>query len=191
MSTRTVVSSDNEHNERGSPMQFMKRLIIGACVVSLVASASAAPANGNAAAVAAIRNNSAAWVKAYNAGDAEAVLGFFAEDAVVMPPGAPTLRDNAAIRQFVLRGIAGAKAKTITLTLGSADDLGAAGNLAWHSGPFAILDKSGAAIDTGKYLETWRKIGGNWRMIRRIWNSDGQGAAAAAPIAAPPAVAPK
>jgi ketosteroid isomerase-like protein len=172
-------------------MQFTKNVvIIGACMVSLVASASAAPATGNAAALAAIRNRSAAWVKAYNAGDADAALAFFAEDAVVMPPGAPALRDSAAIRQFVLKGIAGAKAKAIMLTLGSADDMGAAGSLAWHSGPYAILDQSGAAIDTGKYLETWRKTGGNWRMIRRIWNSDGQGAAAAAPIAVP-AVAPK
>ena len=167
-------------------MPFMKNaVIIGVCVVSLVAGASAAPANGSAAAVAAVRNSSASWAKAYNAGDADAVLVFFAEDAVVMPPGAPALRDHAAIRQFVLKGIAGAKTKMTTLTLGSTDELGAAGNVAWHSGPYAILDKSGTAIGTGNYLEIWRHAGGKWRMIRRIWNSDGQGAAAVAPVAAP------
>ena len=152
------------------PKPFRMIVIIGACVIAGVVSASATLANP--AAEGEIRNRSAAWLKAYNAGDADAVLAFFAEDAVVMPPGAAALRDSAAIRGFVLKGIAGAKARKTTLSLGAGDEVDAADNLAWHSGPYALLDQAGTAIDTGKYLEVWRKTDGNWQMIRRIWNSD-------------------
>ncbi len=119
----------------------------------------------------AIRAASAAFLAAYNSGDANAVLTHFADTAVVMPPNAPPLRGKDAIRQFVERGIAGAKANGITLTLESGSDVGATGDLGWHSGAYTV-NKAGAVIDNGKYLETWRKSAGRWRIIRRIWSSD-------------------
>jgi hypothetical protein len=60
---------------------------------------------------------------------ADAVLTHFEESAVVMPPGALTVRGLAEIRQFVEKGIAGAKANEITIALGSGDDVGASGDL--------------------------------------------------------------
>lgn len=133
----------------------------------------------------AIRASSAAFLKAYNAGDADAVLTHFEDGAVVMPPGAAPVRGRAEIRQFVEKGIAGAKANGITIALGSTDEVGISGDLAWHSGPYSI-SKSGTPIDAGKYLETWHRTGGKWRMIRRIWNSN-MPPAAAAPVAPVPA----
>jgi hypothetical protein len=50
---------------------------------------------------AAIRAASTAFLNAYNAGDADAVVTHFEESAVVMPPGALTVRGRAEIRQFV------------------------------------------------------------------------------------------
>jgi len=38
---------------------------------------------------AAIRAQTTAWEKAYNGGDAKGVAALYAEDAVMMPPGAP------------------------------------------------------------------------------------------------------
>jgi len=140
-----------------------------------------AAAADNAAAAGAIRAGSAAFLKAYNAGDADAVLTHFEEGAVVMPPGALTVRGGAEIRQFVEKGIAGAKASGITLALGSGDEVGVSGDLGWHSGSYSA-SKAGATTDSGKYLEAWHKSGGRWRMIRRIWNSN---TPAHAPVAAP------
>jgi ketosteroid isomerase-like protein len=157
--------------------------LIAAGLAWYAVAATPAIAAGNSAAVAAIRANSAAFLKAYNSGDADAVLTHFEESAVAMPPGALTVRGRAEIRQFVEKGIAGAKANGITLALGSEDEVGVSGDLGWHSGPFTA-SKSGTIIDTGKYLETWHKSGGQWRMIRRIWNSN-TAAPAAAPVAAP------
>ena len=161
-----------------------KSMLIGAGLAWFAVAAPPAIAAGNSTGVAAIRANSAAFLKAYNAGDADAVLTHFEEGAVVMPPGALTLRGRAEIRPFVEKGIAGAKASGVVLALGSGDEVGVSGDLGWHSGPFTA-SKSGTTIDNGKYLETWHKSGGQWRMIRRIWNSDKP-----AP-AAPAAPAPK
>ena len=95
----------------------------------------------------------------------------FAETAVVMPPNMPSLRGRDEIRQFVEPGIARAKANGVTLALAAGSDVGVSGDLAFHSGAFTA-SSGGAVIDSGKYLETWRKSGGQWRMIRRMWNSD-------------------
>jgi ketosteroid isomerase-like protein len=120
---------------------------------------------------AAIRAGSAAFLNAYNGGDANAVLTHFEEAAVVMPPGMAPLRGRAEIRQFVEKGIAGARANGITLALDSGSEVGVSGDLGWHSGPYSA-SKAGTVIDNGKYLETWHKSAGQWRMIRRIWNSN-------------------
>jgi ketosteroid isomerase-like protein len=165
-------------------------MLVAATLVGFALAAPLAAAANNAAATAAIRANSAAFLKAYNAGDAEAVLTHFEDGAVAMPPGMPPIRGRAEIRQFVEKGIASAKANGITLALGSADEVGVSGDLAWHSGPFTA-SKAGTTIDTGKYLESWHKSGGQWRMIRRIWNSNLPPPAAAPVVAPATAPAPK
>ncbi len=90
-------------------MQFVKKVvpfIAGLAVLTGIAPIAAA-ANDAAAT---IRANTAAWVKAYNAGNADAIVPLYAEDAVVMPPGAASLRGHAAIKEFLVKDIAGAKA---------------------------------------------------------------------------------
>ena len=133
-----------------------------------------------------IRAGTETWVKLFNAGDAKAAVSLYAEDAVVMPPGAPLARGHAAIRQLLQKEIAGAKAGGVAFALGTENEVGVSGDLAWHSGTYLVKNKAGATVDTGKYLEAWRKAGGKWRIIRDIWNSDGPPAAPApAPAAAP------
>ncbi|MEO8751211.1 MAG: nuclear transport factor 2 family protein [Casimicrobiaceae bacterium] len=161
-------------------MKIAPAMALAAAGLAWIALAAPAAATKNEAAVAAINAASAAFVKAYNAGDADAVLTHFEEGAVAMPPGMPPVHGLVEIRAFVDKGIAGAKANGITLSLGSTTDAGASGDLGWHSGPYSVI-KAGNVIDTGKYLETWHKAGGKWRIIRRIWNSN-----APPPIAASP-----
>ena len=164
-------------------MNVVKRLLLAAAgLVWFTAVPPLAAAAGDAAAT--IRGGTEAWVKAYNAGNADAVVALYAEDAVVMPPGAPLVRGHAALRQFFVKDIAGAQAAGVAFGFGAVNEVGVSGDLAWHSGTYVVKDKSGATVDTGKYLETWRKSGGKWRIIRDMWNSDGP-APAAAPAAAP------
>ena len=58
-----------------------------ALAASLIGYTNAATAAG--ADEAAIRAQSTNWAKAYNGGDAKAVTALYAEDAIVLPPGAP------------------------------------------------------------------------------------------------------
>jgi ketosteroid isomerase-like protein len=108
-----------------------------------------------------------------------------------MPPGAPPAKGHAAIREFLTKDIAGAKAAGITLVEGTVSDVGVKGDLAWHSGTFTVTNKAGATVDTGAFVEIWRKSGGKWVIIRDIWNSSSPPPAAAPASTAPPPAAPK
>jgi ketosteroid isomerase-like protein len=160
-----------------------KTMVAAAGLAWFATTAPLARAADDTVAAAAIRAGSTAFLKAYNAGDADAVLTHFDDSAVVMPPGTLTVRGRAEIRRFVEKGIAGAKTSGITLALGGGDEVGVSGDLGWHSGPYSV-SKAGTTIDTGKYLETWQQAGGQWRMIRRIWNSNTPAPAAASVPAA-------
>ena len=161
---------------------FKRALILA---VSLIAVAGTAPAADTTTDTAAIRAVNAAWAKAYNAGDADALVALYAEDAVVFPPAAPAARNRAAIRKFFTQDIAASKAAGGTIHLATGD-VDASGNLAWESGTFKVTNKSGATVETGKYLSVFQKRNGKWLLYRDIWNSD---AASATPASAPNAAA--
>ncbi len=158
----------------------------GTLVAGLVVFAVFAPmavAADNVAAT--LRANTAAWAKAYNAGNADAVVALYADDAVIMPPGAPLARGHAAIKQYLVKDIASAQAAGVTLVMSAGDEAGTTGNLAWHSGTYSVTDKAGKTVDTGKYMDVSRKTGGKWHIIRDIWNSDTPPAPPAPAPAAP------
>ena len=163
-------------------VQFVAGLALLAAMAPLV-SAAEDPA------AATIRAGTETWVKLFNSGNATAMVALYAEDAVVMPPGAPLARGHAAIKTLLQKEGAGAKAGGVTFALGTENEVGVSGDLAWHNGTYLVKNKAGATVETGKYLETWRKAGGKWRILRDAWNSDGP-AGAPAPAATSPA-APK
>jgi uncharacterized protein (TIGR02246 family) len=138
----------------------------------------------------AIRAGTDAWIKAYNAGNADAIVAMYAEDAVIMPPGAAPARGRAAIKQFLVKDIADSKAAGITLVLTKENDVGVKGDVAWHAGTYTVANKAGATVDSGGYMEVWRKAGGKWHIVRDIWNSSTP-PPTAAPAPAPAAPAKK
>jgi len=140
---------------------------------------------------AAIRAQTASWEKAYNGGDAKAVAAQYADDALLLPPGAPGVRGKPAILAFFTKDIADSKAGGVVFVLNPNTDVGVSGNMGWESGTYKVTVK-GAVVDTGKFLSVSRKKDGKWLYIRDTWNSDAPPAppAPAAPPqspAAPPA----
>ena len=139
-----------------------------------------------------IRAGTASWMQSFNSGNAGGVAALYADDAVLMPPNAPSARGVVAIKEAVTKEIAGAKKGGITLALGTVDEVNVVGDMAWHSGAYVVKDKGGKAVDAGKFLEVWERKNGKWRIVRDIWNSDAAPAAAAAAMpAATPAAEPK
>ena len=112
------------------------------------------------------------WMDDINAGNADAVAAQYADDALLMPPNAPTATGRAAIREAIARESAGMKQGGLTLKSTATTGVGVTGDLAWMSGTYAVTDAKGATIDTGKYLSVHRKINGAWLYTRDIWNSD-------------------
>ncbi len=140
-----------------------------------------------------IRAVNLAWDAAYKAGDADGVSNTYADDAVVLPPGSPTLVGRAAIREVFAGDIAANKAAGMMLSIDEESSVSRTGDIAWQTGTFKVMDTSGATVDTGKYLSVLQKTDGKWQLIRDVYNLDSgpeEAAAAAAEPAAEPAEKP-
>ena len=132
---------------------------------------------------AAIRAQTASWEKAYNGGDAKGVAAQYAEDALLLPPGASGVKGRAAILEYFTKDIAASKAAGVVFVLDPKTDVGVSGSMGWESGVYKVTVK-GAVVETGKFLSVSRKKDGKWLYLRDTWNAD-------APIAPPaPAAAP-
>jgi ketosteroid isomerase-like protein len=130
-------------------------------------------------------------VSLVNSSNAKGAAALYTYDAVMFAPGHPTAWGTAPITAILEKEIAGMKSAGLILGLGTENEVGVTGDMAWHSGTYVIKDKAGKTADTGKYLEVWKKAGGKWRIIRDAWNSDGPPAPAAPPAPSAPAAAPK
>jgi len=133
------------------------------------------------------------WVKAFNAGDADTMSKLYDEKAVLLAPNAPAAKGRAAIKEVFAKEAVGASKAGIVFSLGDKPDGGVSGNMGWQSGTYAVKDKSGKVLETGKYLSVSAKKGGKWLYVRDTWNADAAPPAAASAPAAPvaaPAAAP-
>lgn len=157
--------------------------------VGLLALAGCKPAaQDTAAETAAIQAINEAWGSNYNAGDAGAVANLYAEDALLMPPGARAASGHEAILAFLTSDVAASQAAGLTdHVLSDADAIHISGDMAWQNGSFTVTDASGATVDAGKYLSVFRKKDGQWHLYRDTWNSDNAPAPAAAPASEPAA----
>ena len=135
----------------------------------------------------AIRAQTTNWEKAYNGGDAKSVAALYAEDALLLPPGAPGVSGRAAIQTFVTKDIASSKAGEAVFVINPKTDVGVSGNMGWESGMYKVTVK-GAVVETGKFLSVSRKQDGKWLYIRDTWNADAPPAPPAPPKA--PAASP-
>ena len=120
---------------------------------------------------AAIRAQSVSWAKAYNGGDAVAVAAQYADDAILLPPGAPAVRGRPAILAFFTKDVAESKAAGVVFNLNPKTDVGVSGNMGWESGTYTATVK-GAVVESGKFLSVSRKKDGKWQYLRDTWNAD-------------------
>jgi uncharacterized protein (TIGR02246 family) len=128
----------------------------------------ASPANADEAA---IRAQSTSWERAYNGNDAKAVAALYAEEALLLPPGASSVSGRAAILEFFTKDVASSKAAGAVFALNPKTDVGVSGNMGWESGTYKVTVK-GAVVETGKFLSVSRKKNGKWLYLRDTWNAD-------------------
>jgi len=162
----------------------MRFLVPAALGVLLSLSATAFAADAPTDPKEAFNAGTAEWAAAYNAGEPDRIIALYSEDAIVMPPDAPSVTGDAALRSFLADDIATTKKAGLTLVINDDDEADTSGDLGWHRGTFKVVNAGGASMGTGKFLEIWQRQQGKWRITRDIWNND---AAAATPPPGPAA----
>jgi uncharacterized protein (TIGR02246 family) len=119
------------------------------------------------------------YLAAAKARDAAKVASFYAEDAVVMPPNAPPIHGRKAIQDDHERLFEQSPPVELTATPLASET---SGDLGYIRGEF-VIRRQGAADVRGKYVEVWKRLNGQWKILYDINNTDH-------PPAAPPAPRP-
>jgi ketosteroid isomerase-like protein len=154
---------------------FRKPLLAFAILGAITAAGGCAqttPTQDSGAAEAKLKADALIWFEHYAKADADGMANLYAEDALLMPPGAPAVTGRQGIKTFLGEDAAKSKAAGISLKNGSVTGTGVSGDSGWISGTFTVVDRSGATIDSGSYLSVHRRTNGAWLYIRDIWNSD-------------------
>jgi ketosteroid isomerase-like protein len=121
-----------------------------------------------------LRDLDAQWSKAAAAKDLEQTVGFYSDDAIVLPPNATSAATKETVRN-VWKDVLAAPGLVINWKPSKAK-IGHNGAMAWVSGAYELTmnDAGGKPMnDRGKYLEVWEKqADGSWKCSADMWNSD-------------------
>lgn len=107
------------------------------------------------------------WEQALNSGDIEAIVALYTDGARLFPPNMEILQGHDGVRasfeEMVAAGLTGQFEST---------EARVAGDIGYRLGTYALTAPDGTLVDRGKYIETWRDDGGEWKISNDIWNSD-------------------
>ncbi|MFQ5778357.1 MAG: YybH family protein [Terriglobia bacterium] len=138
----------------------------------LLLGAGCAPAVDLEAERAALLAADRAWSQ--SAPDVDRFLSFYADDASLLPPGAPIATGKDAIRAYLAEFFA-APGLTLSWTTTRAE-VARAGDLAYTSGTYQVtfLDAEGNTVTSaGKTQVVWKKqADGQWKVIADQFNRD-------------------
>jgi uncharacterized protein (TIGR02246 family) len=104
---------------------------------------------------------------AFARGDAAGVAACYTSDGMVLPPGAEAQSGNAAITAFWDAGMKSGLAKVKLITLEAERH----GETAYEVGRAEIYDANDTLLDNAKYVVVWKRVDGNWKLHRDIFNS--------------------
>lgn len=110
------------------------------------------------------------WLEAAREENADALATIYAEDAVMLPPGAPPIEGKTKIRSL----FAGQFAKLEATYNFSTQELVIADNWAYRWGNYEISAETaeGKKVEAkDKFIEIWKRgADGEWLISRDIWN---------------------
>jgi ketosteroid isomerase-like protein/quercetin dioxygenase-like cupin family protein len=101
--------------------------------------------------------------------DADRFLSFIATDGSVYPPGMPVVTGTEAIRKMYTE-MSAAPGFSLQWTPAKAE-VGAGGDLGYTTGTYEFA--AGGLTERGKYVTTWKKQAGEWKVTEDIFNPSG------------------
>ncbi len=108
------------------------------------------------------------WVAHFAAHDAAGVAALYTNDAQLLPPGMEAVSGRASIQEFVARTNPPDAPKIEFATIETL----VFGDYAHRQGRYSVKGPDGAAIETGKFIELWKKVDGRWLIHREMWSPD-------------------
>ena len=139
----------------------------------------APPPDTRAADEQAIRTLEIEWSRTFGSKDLDRLISFYAEDAVLFPPGEPGASGKEAIRASIAKLVA---MPGLTLSFETSKvEVARAGDLAYAHGTYSMSmtgPKGAPMAEKGKYLTVYRKqTDGQWKAVADMINSDQAGPA--------------
>jgi ketosteroid isomerase-like protein len=108
------------------------------------------------------------FIAAYNSGDAKTLATNYTENAKLYPSNSEAVEGPQAIEGFwnavMKMGIKSAQLETT-----KAEKIG---NIAIEEGRYKLFVEGDVVVDQGKYLVTWEKVDGQWKITKDIWNTN-------------------
>lgn len=100
--------------------------------------------------------------------DPDKFLSYYDAEATLYPPGTPMVSGAAPIKEFLAKAMS-APGTTLHWTPAKAV-VAASGDIGYTTG--AYLMTSEGTSENGKYVTTWKKIDGQWKITEDIFNAD-------------------
>lgn len=145
----------------------MKRSILILLVVAISVSVQAQAAKDSAA----IQEQFSRWIQASEQGNADALASIYTENAVMLPPGAPSFKGRTKIKSLFAQQFARTKEASYNF---KTYDLVVFDDWAWRRGSYEVVAtlKNGKTFRLkDKFIDIWKKgEDGTWRIARDIWN---------------------
>lgn len=153
----------------------MKNIILLFCVLILLPGCNTEPKADKSVEADLIRSIEDQWTEAIKEVDVDKIIGFFATEAVSMPDGKPIIIGLQSIRSKIESQFADTTIlfDTYSATIDTIE-VSASGDLAYSRGHDEIFIKTKDTLVNvpGKWIDIYKKINGQWKVIVSIGNSD-------------------
>ncbi len=118
---------------------------------------------------AALERLNAEWGDAASRGEFETVVALYTTDATLLWPDLPAVQGTSGIRQAWNALHAEVPEMVISFT-SKQIDLSGDGHLAVDYGVVTLRESPGGDPLLAKYLVTWKKVNGEWKVLYDAWN---------------------
>jgi len=107
------------------------------------------------------------FMAAFNRGDAAGLAALYTEDGQMLPPNAGLMTGRPAVQAF-WQAVMDMGVKSALIITGEVEDHG---ETAIEISRFKLFAEGDQELDQGKFIVIWKRVDGQWKLHRDIFNS--------------------